>query len=135
MKTSKKKEKIQKEKIQLEYEMRTSPKILYNRLSSPSGLSEWFCDDVNIRGTIYSFKWDNNDQQAKLLSKKEEKYIRFQWLEEPDDTYFEFKIEIDDLTGDVALVVTDFCEKDEKKEAMKLWDSQIDELRRVLGSF
>jgi uncharacterized protein YndB with AHSA1/START domain len=135
MKSSKKKEKILKEKIQLEYEIRASPKILFNRLGTPGGLSEWFCDDVNIRGAIYSFRWDNNDQQAKLLSKKEEKYIRFQWLEEPEDTYFEFKIEIDDLTGDVALVVTDFCDKDEKKEATKLWNSQIDELRRVLGSF
>ena len=132
---TKKKEKILKEKIQLEYEIKVSPKMLYNRLSTPSGLSEWFCDDVNIRINIYSFKWDDNVQQAKLLSKKEEKFIRFQWLEESEDTYFEFRIEIDDLTGDVALVITDFCEKEERKETTKLWNSQIDELRRVLGSF
>lgn len=130
-----KKEKIQKEKIQLEYEMKSSPKTLYHRLGTPSGLSEWFCDDVNFRGNIYTFSWDNEAQQAKLLTKKEEKYIRFQWLDEPDDTYFEFKIEVDDLTGDVALVITDFCDKGEKKEAIKLWNSQIDELRRVMGSF
>jgi uncharacterized protein YndB with AHSA1/START domain len=135
MKASKKKEKIQKERLQLEYEIRASPKILFNRLSTPSGLSEWFCDDVNIRGDVYAFKWDYDDQLARLIGKKEDKYIRFQWLDESNDTYFEFKIEIDDLTGDVALVITDFCDKAEKKETTKLWESQIDALRRVLGSY
>lgn len=122
-----------KNKFELEYSINSSPRILYARLSSPDGLSEWFADDINILGDIYTFIWDGSEQQAKLITKKENQFIRFQWTDEEDDSFFEFKIHKDELTGDVALIITDFAEDDEKEDAIDLWDAQISKLKHTIG--
>lgn len=120
------------EKIELEYVMKCSPKVLYNRLSTASGLSEWFADDVSVNGKKYTFIWDGAGQEAELAIKKENFLVRFNWID--DETYFEFKITKDELTGDVSLLITDFADDDEKDETQSLWDSQIAELKHVVGS-
>jgi uncharacterized protein YndB with AHSA1/START domain len=128
-----------KNKIELEYSINSSPKILYTRLSTPSGLSEWFADDINIQGDTYTFIWEGNGQQAKLLNKKDNLLIRFKWIEDEDedededDSFFEFKIRKDELTGDVALIITDFAEDDEKEDTVDLWDTQISKLKHTIG--
>ncbi|MBP8791191.1 MAG: SRPBCC domain-containing protein [Breznakibacter sp.] len=133
---------IQKEKISLEYIFKTSPGILFSRLSTASGLSEWFADDVNIKENIYTFMWDKTEQTAELLQKKENKTIRFRWLNEEDDTptdneesdYFEFKITVLELTGETALIVTDSVLPEEREDTIELWNEQIEQLRTKLGS-
>ncbi|PIY06024.1 MAG: hypothetical protein COZ21_03450 [Bacteroidetes bacterium CG_4_10_14_3_um_filter_31_20] len=125
-----------KEKIIIEILVNTSPKILFPRLSTPSGLSEWFADDVNSRGSNFTFIWKNSSQKAKLVSSKDAKFVRFKWEEdekEKEDYYFEFKIEIQEMSGDTLLVVTDFAEPDDKEDAINLWESQIGNLKHVLG--
>ncbi len=123
----------EKIKYQLEYDLKCSTKVLFARLSTPSGLSEWFADDVNLRGDIYTFIWDDSEEKAALLNVKENKHVRFRWDGEDEETYFEFRIEIHELTGDLALIVTDFAEKDEQESAIELWNSQIDNLKRAIG--
>lgn len=120
-------------KYQLEYNLKCSTKVLYARLSTPSGLSEWFADDVNLRGEIYTFIWDGAEEKAELINKKDNKYVRFRWIEEDEETYFEFKIDIHELTGDTALIITDFAEEDEQEDAIELWNSQIENLKRAIG--
>lgn len=123
-----------KNKLTFEYPINSSPKVLYTRLSTPGGLAEWFADDVNQNGNVYSFIWENAEEKAELLNKRENKSVRFKWLEDDDaESYFEFKINIDDLTGDVALMITDFAEEGEEDESRNLWDSQIAELKHILG--
>ena len=122
-------------KIELEFPINVSPKVLYYRLSTPSGLSEWFADDVNLKDNVFTFFWEGNDQQAELLHKKDNKSIRFHWLDSEDkESYFEFRISQDDLTGDVSLLVTDFPEEDEAEDTTELWEKQVAELKRNLGS-
>ena len=122
------------EKIELEYTFNTSPRVLFNRLSTPAGLTEWFADDVNLKDGLFSFEWDGSQQFAEVVAKKDNKYIRFKWIEDDDDdSYFEFKIQKDELTGDLALLITDFVEKDEMEDATGLWDTQISELKHVIG--
>ena len=124
-----------KEKIELEFIIKTSPSILWNRLSTPSGLSEWFSDDVNVKGEKYTFFWDGSEQEARLISKKDGKHIRFHWYDdEEEETYFEFSVNVDELTGETALVITDFAEDDEKQDSIELWEQQIDQLKHGLGS-
>ncbi len=124
-----------KEKIELEYIIKTSPSILFNRLSTPSGLSEWFSDDVNVKGSLYTFIWEGAEQVAELVSKKENKSIRFHWLDDDDEeSYFEFNINVDDLTGETALMIADFAEDDEKEDSIELWNQQIEQLKHCLGS-
>lgn len=131
----------EKEKIVLEYTINASPKILYTRLSTASGLSEWFADDVNIKKNVYTFMWDGSEQKAELIQKKPNYSVKFKWLEDSegevitgeDCCYFEFQLEKDELTGDIALLITDFVDEDDKDDAIELWDTQINELKRTLG--
>lgn len=120
-------------KVQLEYVINCSPKVLYNRLSTASGLTEWFAEDVRVRGKKYTFIWDKTEQTAEMTLHKENRLVRFSWLDE-EDTYFEFRITQDELTGDVSLIIIDFAEEGEEDETRGLWDTQISDLKHVLGS-
>ena len=126
-------------KIQLEIEfvIQASPQLLYQYMHTPSGLSEWFADNVNARTEKYSFFWDDSEEDALLLRKKVNEFVRFRWLngdDDQDDCYFEMRIVVDEITKDVSLVVTDFAEEDEVEETKMLWESQIGDLKQVLGS-
>lgn len=124
-----------KEKFQLEFVINASPSLLYNYISNPSGLSEWFADNVNSRGEKYTFIWDEDEESAFLMKSKQESYVRFQWEDDEDTKYFfELNIVEDDLTGDVSLMITDFAEPGETEKAKLLWESQIDDLKQILGS-
>jgi len=125
-------------KYEIEIIINTSPKILYNFLLTPSGLSEWFSDNVNIRNNVYTFFWNGEESQAKLLTSKKEDMVKFQWIDEDDpeefkNTFFEFKIRVDSMTRETALIVTDFADEDELDSAQQLWESQISELKHILG--
>lgn len=120
-------------KIQLEYVINCSPRVLYNRLSTASGLTEWFADDVRVKGKQYTFIWDDSEQTAEMTLHKENKLVRFTWVDE-DDTYFEFRLNKDELTNDVSLIIVDFAEIDEQEETEKLWSSQVSDLKHVVGS-
>lgn len=120
-------------KVQLEYVINCSPKVLYNRLSSASGLAEWFADDVRVQGKRYTFVWEGSEQTAEMSLRKENRLVRFTWVDE-EDKYFEFKISQDELTGDVALIIVDFSEDDEVEETRELWNTQIADLKHILGS-
>jgi hypothetical protein len=109
--------------------------MLYEFLSTASGLSEWFCDDLNIRNGIYTFIWDDQLQQARLLKTIDLQLVRFQWVDKTDGSYFEFRIQRDDLTNDIALIITDFADTASERESSKLlWHSQIEKLMHVIGS-
>ena len=123
-----------KNKYQLEFSLNVSPNILFSRLSTPGGLAEWFADDIKVNDNVYTFVWNEVEQDAKLLQKRNNKYIRFKWMEDEDkQSYFEFRIHKDELTGDVALIITDFADDGETEDAIELWDTQIEELKHKLG--
>ena len=126
-----------KSKVQLEFPIKCSPVVLYNRLSTASGLAEWFADDVHVKGKKFTFIWEGSEQVAEMTQKKDSKLVRFNWIDKeadvPDDTFFEFCINRDELTGDVSLVITDFAEEGEEDEVVDLWNSQVADLKRNLG--
>jgi len=126
-----------KVKFEMEIEVNSSTTVLFNMISTPSGLSEWFADDVNIKGDVFSFFWDGATEDAKLLSKRKGESVKFQWMEDVEEglkTYFELAIKVDDLTNDVALIITDFAVEDEMDEARLLWQNQVAELKMTIGS-
>jgi len=126
-----------KEKYTLEYLINSSLKILFPRLSTAIGLSEWFADDVKVEDSIFIFRWKKQKQQARMIKVKEQQNIRFQWLDEElhnEEYYFEFTVSQDELTGVVTLTVTDFADSDEIEDSKNLWDTQINDLKRLLGS-
>ncbi|SDH30014.1 START-like domain-containing protein [Winogradskyella thalassocola] len=126
-----------KEKYEMEFVIQASPALIYTYISTPSGLSEWFADNVNSRGELFTFIWDGSEEQAKLLSKKSGERVKFRWLhddEEGSASYFEIRIQVDEITKDVSLMITDFAEDDEVEEGKMLWTNQISSLKQVLGS-
>ncbi len=124
----------EKKKFNLEYEIKSSPRILYSFLNEPNGLTQWFADDVNIRDQVYTFTWDDEEQKAKLINAKENKLVRFKWLDDDPQYFFEMEIVQDELTNDVALAITDFATDDTLAERKSIWDNQVKYLVSVLGA-
>lgn len=125
----------EKLKFEKEYLFRSSISILYSHISTETGLSEWFSEKVIQNKKKFTFSWGGSEETATLIDKKDKVFVRFKWDEDEEkDTFFELRIRIDDLTNEVALVVTDFSEAEEQEEAILLWDSLIDELKHVVGS-
>ncbi|AEH01992.1 hypothetical protein Lacal_2146 [Lacinutrix sp. 5H-3-7-4] len=125
----------EKIKYELEFPIHASPSLLYQYISTPSGLSEWYADNVNSRGELFKFIWDGAEEQAKLLTKKSGERIKFRWIDDEDEPYyFEIRIQVDEITKDVSIMITDFAEEDEVEESKMLWENQISDLKQVLGS-
>ena len=119
----------------MEYTLNCSPKVLFSRLSTPEGLAEWFAEKVDADGDLFTFFWNNSASKARLSAIKENKLVRFEWtgMENEECNYFEFRINIEELTSSLALIICDFAEEDEKEDSISLWDSQITDLKRLLG--
>jgi uncharacterized protein YndB with AHSA1/START domain len=123
-------------KFEMEFVIRASEDMVFEFVSTESGLSEWFCDDVMIRDGVFTFDWDGQVQQAKLIKEVPPTFIRYQWVDKNDGSYFEFRTQKDELTNDISLIITDFADsKADEISARLLWESQIDKLLHVLGSF
>lgn len=124
-----------KVKYEMEFPITASPSLLYQYISTPSGMSEWYADNVNSRGEYYTFIWDGSEEKAKLLGKKSGERIKFRWMDDVEtDYFFELRIQVDEITKDVSLMVTDFAEEDEVEEGKMLWENMISELKQILGS-
>lgn len=126
-----------KVRYELEFPINSSPQLLYQYISSPSGLSEWFADNVNSRGEFFTFIWNDSEEKARLTSKKSGEKVKFRWVDENNkdtDFYFEMRILEDEITKDVSLLIVDFADSDELEEAKLLWENQITDLKHVIGS-
>jgi uncharacterized protein YndB with AHSA1/START domain len=124
----------EKKKFNIEYEIKSSPRILFTFLNEPNGLTQWFADDVSVRDQIYTFTWDDEKQTAKLITIKENKLVRFKWVDDEPQYFFEMEIVQDELTNDVALSITDFATEDTIGERKLIWDNQIQYLISTLGA-
>ncbi len=123
-----------KQLFTLEYPVRCSPAILYEFLSTPAGLQEWFADTVDQRDNVFSFIWEGSTEKAEVVGKEQDKFIRFRWLQSPKEEYWEFRIDSSEVANQTILVVNDFGEKSEIKDQSRLWDSQFKDLFHRLGS-
>ena len=126
-----------KVKYELEFPLTSSPQLLYQYISTPSGLSEWFADNVNSRGEFFTFIWDGSEEKARLSSKKSGEKVKFRWIDENNkdtDFFFELRILEDEITKDVSLMITDYAMPNDLEEAKLLWGNQISDLKHVIGS-
>jgi uncharacterized protein YndB with AHSA1/START domain len=126
-----------KSRYELEFPINSSPQLLYQYISTPSGLSEWFADNVNSRGEYFTFIWDDSEEHARLSSKKTGEKIKFRWIDDnkkDTDYFFELRILEDEITKDVSLMIIDFAYENELDEAKLLWENQISDLKHVIGS-
>ena len=127
----------QKVRYEIEFPINSSPQLLYQYISTPSGLSEWFADNVNSRGEFFTFIWNDSEEKARLASKKTGEKVKFKWVDDKgkdSEYFFELHILVDELTKDVSLMVVDFALEDEIEEAKLLWENQVSDLKHVIGS-
>lgn len=121
-------------KIQLEYGFKTTPKLLYTAISTPEGLSRWFADLVLIEDDVFHFKWEGSSQKARMVKSKENEYVHFQWLDDPDrEECLEMQILNEPVSSEVALVVTDYAEESDHDFTERLWDAQLKKLQRLFS--
>ena len=126
-----------KEKYKLEFLLKTSPRVLDKLISTPDGLGDWFADDVRVNDDIYTFEWDGNAEDARLVQLKMNSKIRFQWLEDEQeglDTYFELAYIVDPMTNSVILHITDFTTAADQESSAALWNQAISDLKRIIGA-
>lgn len=124
------------QKFELEFPMNVSPQLLYQYISTPAGLAQWFADDVNSFGDTFTFTWEDSQEKATLLRKKADECVKFRWEQKPKTTFFEMKIVVDDLTQDISLFITDFAlENEDITDAKLLWENVITDLKHILGSY
>src|SRR6201746_2235659 len=123
-----------KQLFTLEFPVRCSPSILYEFLSTPAGLQEWFADKVDERDNVFSFSWNGSTDKAEKMESEEEKFIRFHWSHAAKDEFFEFRIEKSEVTNQTILIIKDFAEKKEIKDQSQLWSSQVRDLFHRLGN-
>lgn len=129
---------MKKEAYTIEYLLNNiSVNHLWKLIGTPLGLSQWFSEEVTVSdNNEYSFSWGGHEQTAYLLKFKKEDFTRFQWEEDRKDepeAYFQFEILTSDLSNTVSLKITDFAEPNEKEDAVIMWDSQVDVLKRKNG--
>ncbi len=126
---------MEKKEFKIEYQLKSaSINVLWNSIGTPLGLSEWFADGVTVKENEYCFTWEKYEQTAYLIQSKTNVNIQFQWEEDQDtDYYFELKIGMVEITGDLALIITDFAEPADEADLILLWNKQIEVLRRKTG--
>jgi len=118
----------------LEFPIRCSPTILYEFLSTPVGLQEWFADKVDQRDHTFFFTWNGSTDTADILEHVENEFIRYRWNHQSKDEFFEFSIETSPVTSETILRITDFADKADQKDQERLWNTQVSDLKHRIGS-
>ena len=91
-------------------------------------------DKITEKGDVYTFHWGKEEtRDAELLGCREGVYIRFHWLDEAPKTYFELRINVSELTKAHVLEITEISRNEAEEDLTQMWESQMEELRRVAG--
>jgi uncharacterized protein YndB with AHSA1/START domain len=125
-----------RQRVELEFPMHCSANTLFTYISSPSGLSSWFADDVLVHGNNYIFKWDDGEEmEGELVKNLNRKHIKFRWIDgiHMNET-LEFIIHKDEVTDDLALIVGDYTEEDDYDEFEMVWENQVQNLKKQIGA-
>jgi uncharacterized protein YndB with AHSA1/START domain len=123
------------EKYSLEFSCKTTPKLLYTLISTPEGLSRWFADSVLLVDDVYHFKWEGSEQLAKLVQKKDNEFVQFQWLDDfHKDHLLEMRILNEPVSSEVALAITDHAEPSDMDFSHRLWATQVKRLQRLFNA-
>ncbi len=122
-----------------DFEVHASIKMLYPYLQTPSGLSEWFADNVTINPEkVFTFVWDNEEHKAVMTSHRVNHFVKFEYMpetkeDEKDPSYLELRLEVNELTQTTFLKVTDYSDFDDLNELNDLWEGLVENLRGVVG--
>lgn len=125
---------MERVKFTEEFIFRASPTLIYQFLTTPACLTRWFCDEVDINFSIYSFIWNGVAEVAELIEDDEPGLVRFKWEDSDyDNEYLEFSLDISPVTGETIMYITDFADADEVDDQRALWRSQMNRMKAEMG--
>ena len=122
-----------------DFEIHASVKMLYPYIQSASGLEEWFADDVSISPEkVFTFVWDNETHKAVMASHRMNHFSKFEYLpetkeDEKDPSYFELRLEVNEMTQTTFIKVFDYSDFDDMEELQDLWEGLVENLKTVVG--
>ena len=128
-----------KSRFVAEFPINASPKILYPYLSTASGLSQWFCDDVRyIEGQRLNFIWDQENHYAEISGQRLNRAVRFVFLDDQrqplaDANFLEFSLDSSQVTDEVYLRVVDYSPTHDASEQHEMWEGLVGKLREQVG--
>ena len=122
-------------KVHLQYPLNGNSRgIVWDFIGTTGGLEAWMADKIVERNGVYTFQWGKDEtREAELMGRREGAYIRFHWLDEGPKTYFELRINVSALTKAHVLEITEVAHNEEEEDLKQMWESQMEELRRVAG--
>ena len=116
-----------------EYAFKTSPKVIYNYISTPGGLQQWFASQVSVdSNNQFIIEWDGNNHIAQV-SKKLNKSCKYDFIGADEGNTLEFKLVLGELDGSTYLEVTDISDTDDDDELQDMWQGFIDDLKDIVG--
>ena len=114
--------------------------MLYSYLSTPSGLAQWFADDVNIdEDKVYHLLWDDENHKARMVSQRANNHVKFEFLEEEEEEdedeppTLELRLDKNEMTNTTFLRVIDSTNEEDEEELMEMWESMVSTLRDTVG--
>lgn len=128
-----------KTKFVTDYQINASKKMLFNYLSSASGLEDWFADEVRIdEDKNFIFSFDNEEHHARVASIRLNSHVKYDFFDPDnpdleDHAYIEFKLEENELTQTMFLKVTDYSEDYDEEEMQAIWDGLVGKLKETIG--
>ena len=128
---------MEKYKYVTEFELRSSPKVLYPYLSTASGLEQWFAEKVTLLPDHkMDIQWDGDSHIAELVAQRLNRSVKYEFLspESIENNYVEFKLDVSELTQSTFLKVTDYSSNSDKDELNSLWNGFIERLKEIVGS-
>lgn len=130
---------MEKFKFITEFELRSSPKVLFPYISTPSGLEQWFAEKVIVMpNQRFDFQWDGDSHVAKQTGLRINKGVKFEFEntspDELDNNHLEIKLEVSELTQTTFLRVIDYSSNKDEAELISLWNGFMDNLKEIVGS-
>jgi uncharacterized protein YndB with AHSA1/START domain len=121
-----------------EYELKASVKLIFNYLTVPSSLEDWFADKVKfIDNQTLDMYWDEVWHKTHIQNKRctnNTCHVKYIFVDQgTDPNTLEFKVEHNEVTRTAFLRVFDYSEM-EDEDAQMLWNSLIEQLKQRISA-
>lgn len=125
---------MEKHKYTQEFDFKTSPKVLFNYISTPGGLQQWFASKVTLDSdNKYHFFWDEDEHVAEMTSNRLNKSTKFEFVGKDEGSFLEFKLIISEIDNATYLKITDCSDNEDEEDLEYLWKGLILDLKDIVG--
>lgn len=130
---------MSKNKFIADYQINASKKIVFQYLSTASGLEQWFADEVRINeDKNFIITYDDENHYANQVSIRTNTHVKYEFYDpenpdEEDNDYVEFKLEENELTQSLFLKIIDYSDGYDDEELTAIWEGLVGRLKEIIG--